>query len=75
METYAELGDFIRSCYGEGSLASSTALAATTQGCTGCMNVTLQLQAPAVHRAMAGRGSAGCGSSRQSQSQYPVAAY
>ena len=48
METYAGLGDFIRSCYGEGSLASSTALAATTQGCTGCMNVTLQLQAPAV---------------------------
>ena len=45
METYAGLGDFIRSCYGEGSLASSTALAATTQGCTGCMNVTLKLQA------------------------------
>ena len=45
MATYKALGDFIRNCYGEGSLPSATALATTSRfGATGT-NVKLDLGA------------------------------
>ena len=42
MSTYQALGDFVRRCYGEGSIASTSALASTNNGCVNCSSVTLQ---------------------------------
>lgn len=47
MKEYARLGTFIRECYGEGSEASETALAATTAPCDECDKITLSLKTPA----------------------------
>jgi hypothetical protein len=49
MDTYAQLGAFTRSCYGEGGMASATALASTPagQGCRGCSSVVLDVRGKA----------------------------
>eukprot|EP00041_Stephanoeca_diplocostata_P026594 m.719691 g.719691 ORF g.719691 m.719691 type:complete len:561 (+) comp23001_c0_seq25:851-2533(+) len=52
MTRYANLGKFIRTCYGQGSEAAPTAIASTQQGCTDCWNISLSLAHLSVPAAM-----------------------
>ena len=43
VRAYAQLGSFVRACYGEGSVAAPTALATTAAPCASCSVLKLSI--------------------------------